>query len=125
MFLIINGSRTDFDRPSTEVHELGHTLGLAHSTAGWPIGKDGALDAAVLGEPGADDAPVLDRTAPSGGRSRPTTSPALSELYPEPTFTTTTGTITGTVTRCGTGEPVLGANVRAINVANKAIQLSR
>ena len=50
---------------------------------------------------------------------------SLSELYPEPSFTTTTGTITGTVTRCGTGEPVLGANVRAINVANPTIQLTR
>ena len=50
---------------------------------------------------------------------------ALSELYPEPTFTTTTGTITGTVTRCGTGDPVLGANVRAINITNPAVQLTR
>src|SRR5207244_3303732 len=45
--------------------------------------------------------------------------------YPEPTFSTTTGTITGTVTRCRTGDPVLGANVRTINVNNNAIQLSR
>ena len=43
MYLLINGSRTNFDRRSTEVHELGHTLGLAHSSVGWPIGKDGAL----------------------------------------------------------------------------------
>ena len=43
MYLLINGSRTNFDRRSTELHELGHTLGLAHSSAGWPIGKDGAL----------------------------------------------------------------------------------
>ena len=34
------------------------------------------------------------------------------------------GTITGTVTRC-TGEPVLGANVRAVNVADPTIQLTR
>src|SRR6185437_3387601 len=43
MFLLINGSRTNFDRQATEVHELGHTLGLAHSTVGFAIGKDGAL----------------------------------------------------------------------------------
>ena len=60
MFLIINGSRTNFDRQSTEVHELGHTLG--------PRALDGRLRRrqgrrAVGGarEPGADDASVLDR----------------------------------------------------------------
>ncbi len=123
MYLLINGSRTDFDRPSTELHELGHTLGLAHSSAGWPIGKDGAL------EPQFSEEVATMHPFSIGTTDRRTLEPddvaSLSELYPEPSFRTTTGTITGTVTRCGSGEPVLGANVRAINVANKAIQLSR
>ena len=44
MFLIINGSHTDFDRRATEIHELGHTIGLAHSTVGFSLFKDGAQE---------------------------------------------------------------------------------
>ena len=43
MYLLINGSRTNFDRQATEIHELGHTLGLAHSSVGFSTGTDGAL----------------------------------------------------------------------------------
>lgn len=123
MYLLINGSRTNFDRRSTEVHELGHTLGLAHSSVGFSIGKDGAL------------APELEAGVPTMHPFSIATNDrqsledddraSLSELYPEANFTTSTGTITGTVTRCGTGEPVLGANVRAISVADPTVQLSR
>ena len=125
MYLLINGSRPNFDRQATEVHELGHTLGLAHSSVGF-ADRQGRRAVAELESRGADDAPVLDQRRPTAARSRPTTRAALSELYPATAaFATTPGTITGTVTRCGTGEPVLGANVRAINVANPTIQLTR
>jgi hypothetical protein len=123
MFLIINGTRTNFDRRSTEVHELGHTLGLAHSTVGFPVGKDSALDAELESQ-----VPTMHPFSITGTERRSLEADdvaALSELYPEASFTTSTGTITGTVTRCGSGEPVLGANVRAINVANPTIQLTR
>jgi hypothetical protein len=126
MYLLINGvpsRQASFDRRSTEVHELGHTLGLAHSTVGFSEGHDGALD------------PVLESQEPTmhpysiAGTDRRTLEAddiaSLSDLYPEPSFAATTGTITGTVTRCGSGEPVLGANVRAVNLASPAVQLTR
>jgi Quinohemoprotein amine dehydrogenase, alpha subunit domain III len=123
MYLIINGSRANFDRRSTEIHELGHTLGLAHSSVGFSIGKNGALSPEVESQ-----VPTMHPFGIDGDGRRTLEADdvaSLSELYPEPSFTTSTGTITGTVTRCGSGEPVLGANVRAINVASPSIQLTR
>jgi Quinohemoprotein amine dehydrogenase, alpha subunit domain III len=123
MYLIVNGTRTDFDRRSTETHELGHTLGLAHSSVGFSIDKNGALSPELESQ-----VPTMHPFAIAGTDRRTLEADdvaSLSELYPELTFASTTGTITGTVTRCGSGEPVLGANVRAINVASPAIQLTR
>ena len=123
MFLIINGSKHDFDVPSTEVHELGHTLGLAHTAAGFAAEKDGALSAPLISQvptmhpfavPGTDR-----RTLEADDRA------SLSELYPAASFATDTGTVSGKITRCGNGDAVLGANVRLINRGDPTVQLSR
>jgi hypothetical protein len=123
MFLIINGAKHDFDRPSTELHELGHTIGLAHSTTAFAADKDGSLSPPLISQ-----APTMHPFATPGTDRRTLEADdaaAISDLYPEPTFASTDGTITGRVTRCDSGLPVLGANVRAVNANDPAIQLSR
>jgi hypothetical protein len=123
MYLLINGSRTNFDRQATAVHELGHTLGLAHSTVGFAIDKDGALLPELEAE-----VPTMHPFGISTNDRQSLEADdvaSLGELYPAPLFATSTGTITGTVTRCGSGDPVLGANVRAINKDDRTIQLTQ
>ena len=123
MFLIISGTHANFDRPATEVHELGHTIGLAHSTVGFSLFKDGAPE-----PPLTSQVPTMHPFS-EGGIERRTPEAddkaALSELYPNGTFTTSTGTIAGSVLRCDTGGAVNGANVRAINVNDPSVQLTR
>ena len=123
MFLILNGQRHDFDRLATEVHELGHTIGLAHSTVGFSLFKDGALSPPLVSQ-----VPTM-HPFNEGGTDRETLEAddraALSELYPEATFATSTGTLAGSVLRCDTGGAVNGANVRVINVADESVQLTR
>jgi hypothetical protein len=121
MFLVIVGSHADFDRPSTELHELGHTIGLAHSSTGWAEGKDGALSPLLSAQ-----LPTMHPFAagPDRGTLEADDAAALSELYPEPSFSSL-GTVSGQVVRCGTNNPVSGAQVRLVNAANLGVQLSR
>jgi hypothetical protein len=123
MFLIISGTHADFDRRATEVHELGHTLGLAHSSVGFSLFKDGALE-----PPLASQVPTMHPFNEGGTERRSLEADdraALSELYPGPAFSTTDGTISGSVLRCDTGGAVSGANVRAININDPSVQLTR
>ena len=123
MFLIINASKNDFDRPATEIHELGHTIGIAHSSTGWAAEKDGALSPELISQ-----VPTMHPFSTPGTDRRTLEADdaaALSSLYPGPTFASTDGTIKGTVTRCDGGLPVSGVNVRAVNVNDPSVQLSR
>ena len=122
MFLMINGTHTTStagDRgPRARPHARARALVRRLRAV------QGRRAVAAADQPGADHAPV------QRGRPRPQAleaddRAALSELYPEPSFATSTGTIAGTVLRCGTGAAVSGANVRAINVNDPTIQLTR
>lgn len=128
-FVLINGSRTNFDRLSTLVHEFGHFQGLAHSSVGMHNSASfpsDARDPISLGS-----VPTMHPFSGNTGTGRQTLEPddiaSLSELYPEATFESSFSTIEGTVTRCpgSSTTAVTGANVRAINTSNPNIQLSR
>jgi hypothetical protein len=126
-FLLLNGTRTDFDRRSTEVHEIGHIQGLAHSSVG--MHNSVSFGSEALDRISISSVPTMHPFSDGTGTVRRTLEPddiaSLSELYPEPTFASSLGTIEGAVTRCGSTDAVTGANVRAVNTANTNIQLSR
>ena len=46
-FLIVNAQRANFDKLSTVVHELGHILGLAHSTVGMNLTTSPACPSSI------------------------------------------------------------------------------
>ena len=49
----------------------------------------------------------------------------ISDLYPEPTVSTSYATLSGTVLRCGSTDPLHGVNVRAVSTANNLVQITR
>jgi hypothetical protein len=125
-FLVINGVRTNFDRRSTEVHEFGHIQGLDHSAVG--MHNSASFQSEALDVISVNSVPTMHPSSIAGAARRtlePDDIASLSELYPESTFSSTLGSIEGTVTRCGGSDAVTGANVRAVNTANTSIQLGR
>lgn len=126
---VLNGMRTNFDRRSTLVHEFGHIQGLMHSSVGMHNSisqPSAALDRIPIGS-----VPTMHPYSNGTGQNRRTPEQddisGLSELYPQSNFATSFGTITGRVTQCFTTppKPLLGVNVRAVNVNNPSIQISR
>lgn len=135
-FNLLNGTRTDFDRRSTTVHEFGHIQGLAHSSVGEFNSRNNAASLGTYASPSAALEPIDIASVPtmhpfSNGTGTNRRTPeqddiaGLSELYPEGTFLTTTGTIGGTITRCSDDSPVQGVNVRAVSVGNTGLQVTR
>ncbi len=108
-----DGSATSFtlaEWKSTFVHEFGHFLGLDHTQINGEFVNDAKKTLYIptmYPTATADDVPL--------GDLNPDDIAAISNLYPEPTFLTGTGKISGTVKRANAFTVVRGANVIAIS----------
>ena len=101
------------DVESIALHELGHLLGLGHSALGETELAGGGrrvIGAASVMFPIAFSAGQLNRVP------RPDDVAGISDLYAGASFRSSTGSVTGKVTRNGGG--VLGAHVVAFNPAS-------
>jgi Matrixin len=107
------GEQNRWDLESIALHEIGHFNGLGHSALGETEMANGArrvLSAASVMFPialGAGD--VSMRTL------RPDDIAGISDLYPDAGFNDTTGSVSGKVTKNGSG--VFGAHVVAFDIA--------
>ena len=86
------------------VHELGHVIGLRHSSAYLP--GAGRLLPLLIG-----NAPTIYPFSIPNNDAATATLEAddiagISDLYPEPTVSTSYATLSGTVLRCGSNDPV-------------------
>ena len=108
------------------VHEFGHYQNLAHSVVNGQIAIGD-----TTGPTPNDTFPFVPLNelietmypfyfGPAAGFSTPEKDDvaSLAALYPEPTFATTTGTITGSIIAPNGTTPLTGVNVIARNVAN-------
>ncbi|MFA6542356.1 MAG: T9SS type A sorting domain-containing protein [Bacteroidota bacterium] len=94
---------------STFVHEFGHLLGLDHTQINGEFVGDASKTIYIptmYPTSTVDDVPL--------GDLNPDDIAAISQLYPEPAFAATTGSISGSVTR-RSGSVVQGANVIAVS----------
>jgi hypothetical protein len=112
-----SGEPRTFDVESIALHEIGHLHGLAHSAMGETELQSGgrhvvAAEAVMF--------PIAFSMGNISGRTlRADDIAGISDIYPTPSFTRQTGSISGTVTKAGKG--VLGAHVVAFDTRTKKL----
>jgi len=111
------GEANTFDLESIALHETGHLHGLAHSALGETELRSGgrrviAAEAVMF--------PIAYATGNISGRTLKADDIAgIGDIYPAPSFTRDTGSISGKVTKGGKG--VLGAHVVAFDMRTKTL----